>query len=218
MDKLADEGDLIRIFRFSACPQCFFLVQRKVHELKEKLIRLKASVGEAKLPQNFTIRNKNFSVALVRIENEAKTLASKIKSLQMEEESLKAFFKSLMDDFDELKIKVNNLETVLTMAFNDSRMARMDIGDAENIIEQIKLLLKDSMYQLDNHGAMAYQEALKLAKDISDLAKQMKNIAAEVSCRLGSKAPLICLLSLIRDFCSWHFAMHATYHSNIPST
>ena len=156
------------------------MVQRKVHELKEKLIRLKASVGEAKLPQNFTIRSKNFSIALVKIEEETNLLANKIKSLQMEEKNLKAFFKKLMDDFEGLKRNLKKLEDVFKMAYNDSRMARIDIGDAENIIKQIKLLLKDAMYELDVHGTMAYKEALKLAKDISDLAKQMKSIAAEV--------------------------------------
>ena len=163
-----------------ACPQCFFLVQRKVHELKEKLVRLKASVGEAKLPRNFTIRSKNFSIALLKIEGEANHLANKVKSLQMEEKNLKAFFKKLMDDFEALKQNLKNLEDVYKMAFNHSRMAGVDIRDAEDIIEQIKLLLQDAMYQLDEHGGMAYKEALKLAKDISDLAKQMKTIAAEV--------------------------------------
>jgi len=162
-----------------ACPQCFFLVQRKVHELKEKLIRLKASVGEAILPKNFTIRSKNFSVALLKIEGEAKHLEDKIKTLQLEEKNLKAFFKKLMDDFEALKRNLKRLEDVYRMAFNHSRKADTDIGDGEEIIEQIKLLLQDAVYQLDEHGAMAYREALKLAKDISDLAKQMKKIAAE---------------------------------------
>ena len=171
---------MINFLSPSACPQCFFLVQRKVHELKEKLIRLKASVGEAKLPKNFTIRSKNFSVALLKIEGEAKHLADKIRTLQMEEKNLKAFFKKLMDDFEALKRNLKSLEDVYRMAFNHSRKADIDIGDGEEIIEQIKLLLQDAVYQLDEHGAMAYREALKLAKDISDLAKQMKKIAAEV--------------------------------------
>lgn len=142
---------------------------------------MKASVGEAKLPQNFTIKNKNFSIALVKIEGESNLLANKIKALQMEEKDLKAFFKKLMDDFEKLKQNMKRIEIVLKMAFNDSKMARMDIGDAERIIEQINSLLKDAMYQLDEHGKMAHKEALKLAKDISDLAKQMKTIAAEVT-------------------------------------
>ena len=156
------------------------MVQRKVHELKEKLIRLKASVGEAKLPHNFTIRSKNFSIALLKIESETGHLANKVKSLQMEEQNLKAFFKKLMDDFEALKQNLKNLEEVYKMAYNHSRLAGVDIGDAENIIEQIKLLLQDAMYQLDEHGAMAFKEALKLANDISDLARQMKIIAMEV--------------------------------------
>ena len=156
-------------------------MQRKVHELRQKLVRLKASVGEAKLPQNFTIKNKNFSVALGRIESEANEISNKIKELQLEEKDLKTFFQKLMDDFNGLKRNLRKLEAALNMAFNSSGMAKMDIGDAEDMIEQIKKLLDGAKYDLDVNGRRAYNEARKLAKDISDLAKRMKSIAAEVS-------------------------------------
>ena len=159
-------------------------MQRKVHELREKLIRLKASVGEAKLPQNFTIKNKNFSIALGRIETEATHLANKVKSLQNRENDLKAFFDKLMEDFEGLKRGLGKVQMVFRMAFNESRVAEKDIGDAEDIIEEIKKLLKDARYQLTAHGEVAYKEALKLARDISDLARKMKAIAAEVICKL----------------------------------
>ncbi len=149
--------------------------------LREKLLRLKASLGDANLPQNYTIKDEDFVVALKKIENETSLISEKVKSMKKSDDDLREFFDKLRLEFSRLKQGLSNLKMVYKMAFNDSKTAMMDIGDAEDIIEQIKKLLADAMYQLNNHGVVAYHEALKLARDISDLAKSMKTIAADVS-------------------------------------
>ena len=188
---------MIHLFLITACPQCYFLVQKKVHELRQKLIRLKASVGEAQLPQNFSIKNKNFVVALKKIEKEADILSKKAKSLQQSDNDLAEFFQQLLRDFSLLKNSLYRLHHILKVALNVSKMAKADVSDAEAITKQIYQLLQDARYQLDNHGMIAYKEALKLAKDISDLAKKMKGIAAEVNSRIfipDSSCLLFCFL------------------------
>ena len=111
-----------------------------------------------------------------------------------------------MDDFEGLKRNLKKLEDVFKMAYNDSRMARIDIGDAENIIKQIKLLLKDAMYELDVHGTMAYKESTETRKRHFRFGK-----TDEVNCGRGK-------ISLIfRYFCIFITFCLPVYHLGIMS-
>ena len=148
--------------------------------MREKLEKLQDAVGLAKLPRNVTFKDQNFVSALKTIQQETDRLLSKVLSLKREDLELDDYFRKLLDEFSRLKLSFRDLDVVVKTAVNRSDVARTEIKGAEDIIEEIKKLLEKARYQLDVYGGRTFKEALKLAKDISDRAKKMKKVAAEV--------------------------------------
>ena len=168
-------------FFVTACPKCFDLVQLAVNKLRERLSKMNLTRG------NFTNKDAGIDVRDENFENAIRALDKAINELKQKTDGLLDGDKKLFEFFDELRKqfeKINNrlaeLKTMVKESEQASENGKVEITKAEEIIEEIKRLLKDAEDKIKKEGEKLFNKSGSSAADLSDIAKEMRAIAKEV--------------------------------------
>ena len=166
---------------YSACPKCFDLVQLAVNKLRRRLFTMNLTEG------NFTsketgidVRDENFENAIRSLEEAINELKKKTDGLLDGDTKLFEFFDGLRKQFEKIHKRFAELKLMVDDSKDASEKGRVEITKAEEIIEEIKKLLKGAEEKIASAGGDLFDGKENNAGDISDFAKTMRDIAKEV--------------------------------------